>query len=208
VGENIFSPNLPEMEQSSSHQRGSAEKEPVKKLHIGCGKRFLPGYVHVDAYPGAHIDVVCDLRALAEHFPPASVSEIYACHVLEHFGRHEVAGLMAEWARLLQPGGVMRIAVPDLEAVFEHYATHRDLPVLTGLLYGGQTTPLDYHQIGFTFDTLRQLLERAGLEGVARYDWRSFLPAGADDYSRSYLPHLAFDTGKLMSLNIVATKPL
>jgi predicted SAM-dependent methyltransferase len=179
---------------------------PPLKLHIGCGKRFIDGFIHVDAYPGAHVNLVCDLRDLGKHFVPGSISEIYACHVLEHFGRHEVSHLMIEWAKLLKPGGLMRIAVPDLEAVFEHYAIHQNLPIVTGLLYGGQTTPLDYHQIGFTLRTLSDLMNKAGLKNARRYDWREFLPAGADDYSRSYLPHLDFENGKLMSLNVVAEK--
>jgi hypothetical protein len=180
---------------------------PPIKLNIGCGKRRIEGFVHVDAYAGENVDLVCDIRSLSKHFAPGSIAEIYASHVLEHFGRNEVLGLMTEWARMLRPGGIMRIAVPDLEAVFEHYAEHRDLPVLTGLLYGGQTTPLDYHHIGFTFGTLSSLMERSGLRDVRRYDWRAFLPPGADDYSRSYLPHMDFETGKLMSLNVTGTRP-
>ena len=46
----------------------------------------------------------------------------------------------------------------------------------------------------------------AGFSNVERYDWRDFLPPGYDDYSRSYLPHMDFDHGRLMSLNVVAVK--
>jgi predicted SAM-dependent methyltransferase len=178
------------------------------KLHLGCGKRFLDGFTHVDAYDGEHIDVVCDIREIEKHFAAGSVEEIYASHVLEHFGRHEVQGIVDSWARLLCPGGRLRIAVPDLEAVFAHFAIHGDMPVVTGMLYGGQVNELDYHKIGFTFRTLSDALARAGLPGAERYEWRDFLPEGKDDYSRSYLPHMDFENGRLMSLNVVATRPL
>lgn len=180
-------------------------KESILKLHIGCGKRMLPGYTHVDISEHEHVDVRCDIRKLDTYFK-ADADEIYACHVLEHFGRNEVVAVLTAWANALKPGGVIRIAVPDLEAAFEHYRENKNLLLITGLLYGGQRDEYDHHHIGFSFDTLVAALEQAGFEDVKKYDWNTFLPEGFDDYSRSYLPHLQFETGKLMSLNVVAMK--
>jgi len=53
---------------------------------------------------------------------------------------------------------------------------------------------------------MRGLLEDADFSGVAKYDWREFLPPDYDDYSRAYLPHMDFENGRQMSLNVVATK--
>jgi len=50
------------------------------------------------------------------------------------------------------------------------------------------------------------LLEKAGFTNISTYDWREFLPDDYDDYSRAYLPHMDFDSGRLMSLNMVARK--
>ena len=58
----------------------------------------------------------------------------------------------------------------------------------------------------YDFARLEKLLKAAGFVKVERYDWRDFLPADYDDYSRSYLPHMDFDNGRLMSLNITAKK--
>ena len=41
---------------------------------------------------------------------------------------------------------------------------------------------------------------------MQRYDWRDFLPDGFDDYSRCYLPHMDFEHGQLMVLNVTAEK--
>lgn len=176
------------------------------KLHIGCGKKFLEGWSHADVAPFDHIDFNVNAKDLEEEIDCETVDEIYACHILEHFGRHEFQEVLRSWQRLLKPGGTLRIAVPDLEKCVEHYNEHRDLVVLRGLFYGGQRDGWDYHTIGFDLTTLKDELEKAGFVSVERYDWRTFLPDGFDDYSRSYLPHMDFENGKLMSLNVKAVK--
>lgn len=175
------------------------------KLHIGCGQKYLPGYKHIDAIDAEHIDFVCDARQLTM-ITDESVSEIYACHILEHVKRDHVIGVLREWQRVLKPGAEIRIAVPDFEAAVDEYLASRDVNRLQGLLYGGQTYDYNFHYVVFDFAMLKALLEEAGLSNVQRYDWRDFLPEGYDDYSRAYLPHMDTEHGRLMSLNIKATK--
>ena len=74
------------------------------KLHIGAGKRYLEGYKHIDIIDLPHIDYVADVRNLA-FLENESVEEIYACHVLEHFGRNEGLNVLKEWNRVLIGGG-------------------------------------------------------------------------------------------------------
>ena len=175
------------------------------KLHIGCGQKFLSGYKHMDVMDSEHIDFVCDAREL-KMIPDGSVSEISACHILEHVKRNEVSDVLREWNRALKPGGEIRIAVPDFEAVVEEYLVTRDLMCLQGLLYGGQTYDYNFHYQAFDFRMMKGLLEDVGLSDVQRYDWWNFLPRGYDDFSRAYLPHMDVDNGRLMSLNLKATK--
>lgn len=75
-----------------------------------------------------------------------------------------------------------------------------------GLLYGGQNYEYNFHYQTYDFQRLKDLLQHAGFSEVERYDWRDFLPEGYDDYSRSYLPHMDFEQGRLMSLNVIAKK--
>ncbi|RLL51944.1 methyltransferase domain-containing protein [Mariprofundus sp. EBB-1] len=176
------------------------------KLHIGCGKKYLPGFKHVDVIAFDHVDFVCDARRL-EKIEDNSVSEIYACHILEHVERGEVVGVLREWARVLHPGGVLRLAVPDFEAVATEYLENRDLMNMQGLLYGGQTYDYNFHHVAFDFISVQSMLREAGFSKPERYDWRDFLPSeNFDDYSRSYLPHMDFEQGRLMSLNITAKR--
>lgn len=181
----------------------------MTKLHLGCGAKELPGYVHVDIKEHPHVEHRADITDDLTHlFPAGSVTEIYACHVLEHIGRQDVVTTLLNWRKLLSVGGTLRLAVPDFEAVVSVYqhdpaSLHRSL---LGLLHGGQRDEWDYHVMSYDFDRLRALLEQVGFTEVRRYDWQDFLPTDYDDYSRCYLPHLDFANGRLMSLNVVATK--
>lgn len=175
------------------------------KLHIGCGQKYLPGYKHMDVMDYEHIDYVCDARQL-KMIPDNSVDEIYACHILEHVGRSDVVDVLQEWHRAVKFGGVIRIAVPDFEAVVQEYINNSDLTKYQGLLYGGQTYEYNFHYVAFDFRMLKNMLEEAGFKNVKRYDWQDFLPEGYDDYSRAYIPHMDFNHGRLMSLNIIANK--
>lgn len=175
------------------------------KLHIGCGKKHLPGYKHLDVIDYDHVDYVCDARNI-NVIETESISEIYACHILEHVERDEVLGVLKEWNRVLKSGACLRVAVPDFGAVVEEYVENKDLACFQGLLYGGQTYDYNFHHVAFDFKMLERLMEDAGFHQVSRYDWSSFLPAGYDDFSRAYLPHMDFEKGRLMSLNVLGYK--
>ena len=175
------------------------------KLHIGCGQKFLPGYKHLDVLESEHIDYVCNASNL-EMIDDESVSEIYACHILEHVRRDEALPVLREWCRVIKPGGEIRIAVPDFDAVVAEYALNKDASKIQGLLYGGQTYEFNFHYVAYDFDMLKELLEVAGFHDVRKYDWRDFLPPDYDDFSRAYMPHMDFEHGRLMSLNLKATK--
>lgn len=175
------------------------------KLHIGCGKKYLQGFTHVDVIPFDHVDIVADAGDLSM-IDSETVREVYACHVLEHFQRDRVEEVLAEWRRVLVPRGVLRLAVPDFQAIVDSYCAGSDLFQLMGLLYGGQTYDHNFHHVAFDLDHITAMLRRIGFTRIHRYDWRDFLPDGFDDYSRAYLPHMDFENGKLMSLNVVAEK--
>ncbi len=175
------------------------------KLHIGCGQKYLPGFKHVDVLEAEHIDFVCDASNL-QMIDDGSVSEIYACHILEHVKRDDALSVLREWCRVIKQGGEIKIAVPDFEAVTAEYAMIKDASRLQGLLYGGQNYEYNFHFVAYDFEMLKSLLENAGFHDVGRYDWREFLPSDYDDFSRAYMPHMDFENGRLMSLNVKAKK--
>lgn len=175
------------------------------RLHIGCGDKFLPGYLHFDERAFSHVDYVGKAEDLSI-FGDESVEEIYACHILEHFRRADVLKVLQEWFRVLCTGGVLRIAVPDFNAIAQTYLADHDLESVMGLLYGGQNYDGNFHYQTYDENRMKRLLMEAGFTTAERYEWRDFLPDGYDDFSRAYLPHMDFEKGKLMSLNILARK--
>jgi predicted SAM-dependent methyltransferase len=177
------------------------------KLHLGCGKRYIPGFVHVDVKPAPHVDIV----SLVEKLPmaDATASLIYASHVLEHFGRFQFKSVLVEWCRVLEPGGVLRLAVPDFAAcaaIYYEQGLVDGLSGVVGLISGGQRDEYDYHKMIFDEPLLRDALLATGFHDVRRWDWRTTGHHDVDDYSQAYLPHLHKDDGRLMSLNLEAVK--
>jgi len=133
------------------------------KLNLGGGNQKIPGFINVDRLNGQE---AYPLPAYAD----GSVDEIRASHILEHFGHREVPEVLKEWVRVLKPGGVLKIAVPDFDYLVQH--RHDELP-LESYLMGGQSDQNDYHKSIFSERKLRDLMRYVGLTDVTR--WQSEL---------------------------------
>lgn len=59
-------------------------------------------------------------------FGDGTVDAVFHSHMLEHLDREVVPHFLAEVRRVLRPGGIHRIAVPDLEAICRAYLSHAD----------------------------------------------------------------------------------
>lgn len=175
------------------------------KLHLGCGKRFIPGFIHIDFGDFSHIDYNRDVSDLSI-YDDNSVDLIYASHVLEHFKRFEVDKVLAEWYRVLKEGGILRIAVPDFESIITIYKKYQDMELIMGMLYGGQDYENNFHHIAFDFKYLSFKLKETGFKEIYRYDWRETIHRDYDDFSQSYIPHMDKENGILASLNVEAIK--
>ena len=110
------------------------------KLHLGCGKRFIPGFIHIDAVDYPHVDHVSSIDHLS-FIQDGTVDLIYNCHVLEHFKRREVDRVLQEWRRVLKPGGVLLVAVPHISMFDPNYHeiwrfTPEGLANLLGRVFG------------------------------------------------------------------------
>ncbi len=119
-----------------------------KRLNLGCGTTSAPGWVNVDGSWAAWLSrhrtlrrilvsggiipsrtgdgdwpddvIVRDLRRRLP-FSAASFDAIYASHVVEHLYRTEACVLLTECRRVLRPGGILRVVVPDLRAIVDEY---------------------------------------------------------------------------------------
>jgi predicted SAM-dependent methyltransferase len=175
------------------------------RLHLGCGEKYIPGFVHVDVLPYDHVDHIAQVDSL-DFIDDQSVDLIYASHLLEHFGRHEYLGVLGEWFRVLRGGGVLRLGVPDFRAIAEEYLTSSRLDDVIGLCVGGQRDEWDFHKMIFDEHTLERDLRAVGFTSVRPWDWRETKHRDIDDYTQAYLPHMDKAAGRLMSLNVEAVR--
>lgn len=179
-------------------------------VNLGCWKRYIPGWVHVDLCDMPHIDHKSRVDDLP-FFADASVDLLYASHVLEYFDRVEAEErVLKEWRRVLKPGGVLRLAVPEIDKLIEVYKRSGELRYLLGPMYGRmpietETGPMTlYHKTVYNLPHLTELLEKSGFANVRRYDWQQTIHKDHDDHSQAYFPHMDKDNGILISLNVEA----
>jgi SAM-dependent methyltransferase len=112
------------------------------KLHLGCGMVTPPGWLNVDGSwgaivakrprlqkalssvgigppprPGVSWNAAITIHDLRKPFPwrDGSFDAVYASHTLEHLHLNEAGRVLRECLRVLRPGGVCRMVVPDLE---------------------------------------------------------------------------------------------
>ena len=110
-----------------------SEKKPVQ-LHLGCGKRYIPGFLHIDFENFSHIDLVGNVSNLS-FINDNSVDLIYACHVLEYFDIFDLKKVLKEWYRVLKKGSILRLSVPDFDKVIEIYKKYENMELIYGFLY-------------------------------------------------------------------------
>ena len=144
------------------------------KLHFGCGHidKHEDGYINVDIRPAEHVDIQCDLST-ALPMKDDYADEILAHSLLEHFpmGDYEHDDLpyansikiLKEWRRILKPGGVLEIKVPNMYGLANCYM-HKGMDIIEYFryMYGGQNYPENTHIAGFDKKTLHLCLTLAG----------------------------------------------
>ena len=87
--------------------------EPTaERLHLGCGRKILPGYVNVDLVEAEGVDLAWDLSESIP-FPDDSFARALSEDFVEHVPADRTIQLMNEVYRVLRPGGVFQVHVPE-----------------------------------------------------------------------------------------------
>lgn len=160
-------------------------------LHVGCGvaspeklHQMFRGNGWIERRLDIDPDVKPDIVASITDMSPVesnSVEGIFSSHNLEHLYSHEVSVALGEFFRVLKPGGIALVTMPDLQSVAAAVADDR----LEDVLYvspAGPICPLDVlygfrpaiargnvfmaHKTGYTAKTLQQKLVAAGFVQV------------------------------------------
>jgi len=135
---------------------------PMVRLNVGAGDKNITGYTNIDIKDGI------DARKLP--YEDGSVDEVYASHLLEHFDYdNEVDAVLKEWARVLRPGGLMRISVPDVQ---KYIAVRNETNsfLLDRMFLGGHKDANDRHGSVFDATKLRQVMGTAGIGDVSTFE--------------------------------------
>ena len=180
------------------------------KLHLGSGGRYLQDYIHIDISDHDHIDIKTSVDKLTS-IEDDSVEEIYASHVLEYFDREEVVTVLKEWKRVLKKNGILRLAVPNFEALISVYQQSENIEYILGPLYGKWNISDNmyiYHKTIYDTKSLTSLLHQTGFSEVRNWDWREVFKSNPeyDDHSQAYFPHMDKKNGILISLNLECKK--
>lgn len=167
-------------------QLAAADYSGSRRIDIGSGPYPSDGYIHIDSDPSAKdLDLLADAWQIP--LPDQWATEIRAVHVVEHIPLSKLGETLAEWRRLLQPGGALDVHVPNgasLARVIlasEHEVHDNVWPAVVAL-FGYTQVPLRApinpdeavgfaeHQVAFTASTLIEILQRAGFNGVRLAD--------------------------------------
>ena len=158
-------------------------------LHLGCGPKYLPGFVNIDANLFNKLDLWLDVRN-GLPFRSNSVDSIYSTHMFEHFYPDELEIVLGECHRVLKSGAGIRLIVPNLESAIEAYAQRRtswfddSFPRHFDSL-GGRFSNFIFcdgqHRTAFDFTHLDEILRKAGFREVEK---------SAEGQSRIYNGHV------------------
>jgi SAM-dependent methyltransferase len=153
-------------------------QEGAVLLHLGSGDISWPNWVNIDGAsdgwnPGAkQPDVIADITKLP--YGENHADAIAAIHVIEHFYLWEVQPILAEWRRVLKPGGRLILELPSMEKVFGYIADmlDRKLPMsgtFSFLPIWGDPKykhPAMAHKWGYFFSNLRMELIKASFAEI------------------------------------------
>jgi SAM-dependent methyltransferase len=89
-------------------------------LNLGCGQRFHPDWINLDLRP-ADPSIRCWDVTQPLPFADESFDVVYHSHLLEHLPRDQALAFLQECRRVLKPRGILRLAIPNLEAIARLY---------------------------------------------------------------------------------------
>lgn len=138
------------------------------KLNIGCKRTKKKDYINIDVNKKVHPDIVADVtKGLL--FEDSSIQEIIAIHFLEHLFKIQVEPFLKECYRVLKPGGILEIEIPDVEKMTKAFGQKKiDFQTYIRRIFGGIAVDKTYipgmHKWGWSEKTVKELLEKLKFE--------------------------------------------
>ncbi|HET7416421.1 MAG TPA: methyltransferase domain-containing protein [Solirubrobacterales bacterium] len=151
-----------------------------RRLNWGCGTEPEPGWINSDIKEDPTVDISCDIL---EGLPLETGSIEYAVsiHALPELRLPDLVPALMELRRVLAPGGVLRLALPDLDRAIDAYrrgdsayfhlipdedARSLSSKMIVQMLWYGYSKSL------FTHEFIAELLQRAGFDAIEHCEFR------------------------------------
>jgi SAM-dependent methyltransferase len=131
-------------------------------VNLGCGSVWHAAWRNFDLAPFDPAVMPIELPGPLP-LPDGCADVVYHSHLLEHLTLAGGAALLAECFRIAKPGGIVRVAVPDLEQLANHY--------LTALQHGGDLE-YDWAVLAWLDQLVRERSEGAMGEFLRMRPWR------------------------------------
>lgn len=171
------------------------------KLNLGGGTATIDGFASVDLTNATYLH---DLSRRPWPFTAGSCDALLASHILEHFDKAEGRLFLRECYRILRPGGILALAVPDMDTFITARLTGNYAPLggyswidLNDLMGGGiyEANAAQRHRYMYSFESLAWALTAEGFEPEA-------VP-----FDGSALGHVHTPAYRAISLYVDARKP-
>ncbi len=159
----------------------------IRRLNWGCGEDPRPGWVNSDLRDAPGVDITCDIR---EGLPVEDgwFDYVVSIHALPMIRYPDLVPVLAELRRVLKPGGVLRLGLPDVEKGIhallrgdrEYFLVPDEEVRSLGGKFVVQMLWYGWSMTMFTSDFIEELLIKAGFRNVVhcRYGQSSSSLAG------------------------------
>lgn len=143
------------------------------KLHLGCGQRYLEGYVNIDYPPSSHTvqeGSIADLHAdiLTLRYAHETIEEIRLHHVFEHFPRPVACALLSCWHFWMKPKGILHIEVPDFQktgrVLLNPFASFNKKAIAERHIFGSHEAGWAVHCEGYTISMMKKMISCYGFK--------------------------------------------
>ena len=164
-----------EKRQKNSTKKAEFKIDTSKPVKLDLGSGLLPyagkngdqieEWIHQDAHPGNHIEIVCDW----EDIPIGSgiVDEVYSSNTIEHIKPWKYDRILGEWNRIMKPGCKVYITTPNFSWICHLFANGQmGLQEALMNIYGDRIDEYHNHYVTFTKETLTETLEKYGFGDI------------------------------------------
>lgn len=154
-------------------------------LNVGCGPNLDDRFINLDYQWRPGMDLCWDITK-GIPLKSNSITGIYTEHCLEHITFEQTQAVLLEFHRLLKPGGIARIIVPDAELYIDLYTRSKNgedvsFPYVADNKVNKGFSPImpvnrvfrgHEHLYAYDFDCLSLMLKQTGFERTSKESYR------------------------------------